>query len=226
MVAPVELVRELLAYRDMNIVSARDWGMITGLLAGGSIAFPVLTPFAVGSLVAAAVQRVRRLRAKKAVTGIEVPPPAIAMGATAVAGIARKLRMCISSLHGDDVLVEHAVIRDRDGVVLRRTESAPFWLEREGQPPVMIVGAMRRIGLCSGSFVDVERGDAVLARMGIPRDFAISGSLQIAAIAEATKVSVLGVLEDEIVAEAAFHRDGGQVPVMRGRPGMPLLVSY
>src|SRR5438067_906740 len=213
MVAPVALVRELLAYRDMKIVSARDWGMITGLLAGGSIAFPVLTPLAVGSLVAAAVQKARQLRAKKAVAGIAMPPPVIANGATAVSGIARKLRACVASLRGgDDVLAEHAEIRDREGVILRRTESAPFWLERDGEPPVMIAGAMRRIGHVAGRIVDVERGDEVLARMGIPGDFAIAGALEIASIAEATHVVVLGALEDEIVPEAAFHRDGGQIP--------------
>jgi len=226
MVAPVQLVRELLAYRDMKIVSARDWGMITGLLAGASIAFPVLTPFVVGSLVAATVQKARRMKAKKAVTGIEVPAPVIAMGATAVSGIARKMKACIASLDGNDVLAEHAEIRDGDGVILRRSAGAPFWLDRDGEPPVMVVGAMRRIGHLPGHVREIERGDEVLARMGIPKDFAISGELEIASIAEAMRVTVLGALEDEIIAEAAFHRDGGQVPVMRGRPGMPLLVSY
>jgi len=227
MVAPVALVRELLAYRDMNLVSARDWGMITGLFAGASIAFPVLTPFAAGSLVAAAVQKFRQLRAKKAVTGIAMPPPVIGLGATAVSGIARKLRACVSSLRGgDDVLAEHAEIRDREGVILRRSEAAPFWLERDGEPRVMIVGAMRRIGHAAGRVIEVERGDEVLRMMGIPKDFAIAGELEIASIAEATRVVVLGAIEDEIVAEAAFHRDGGQVAVMRGRPGAPLLVSY
>ena len=33
MTAPVELVRELLYYRDMRMIDHRDWGLITAFLA-------------------------------------------------------------------------------------------------------------------------------------------------------------------------------------------------
>jgi hypothetical protein len=38
-------------------------------------------------------------------------------------------------------------------------------------------------------------------------------------------VAVTGLVEDEAVAELAFHRDGGRIPVMRGRLGAPVLVE-
>jgi hypothetical protein len=56
--------------------------------------------------------------------------------------------------------------------------------------------------------------------------FAVTGTLERAAIAEATPVVVIGGIDEEAVPDMAFHRDGGRVPVMRGRPGAPLLLSY
>lgn len=52
MTAPVELVRELLYYRDMQIANHRDWAMVTAFLAGSSLAIPVLAPLAIGSPIA------------------------------------------------------------------------------------------------------------------------------------------------------------------------------
>jgi hypothetical protein len=231
MVAPVELVRELLAYRDMKIVSARDLGMITGLLAGASIAFPVLTPVAIGSLIAAGVQKLRGMRMRAAIAGIEPVVPLPPANATAADGVARKLRATIASIEDDSaVLAEHGEIWN-EGLILRRSETAPFWLERQGAPPVLVAGPTRRIGPrrigpLPPSATPIARGDARLARMGVPADFAISGALALTAIREMTPVTIIGALEEESVAEAAFHREGGRVPVMRGRPGAPLLVSY
>ena len=34
-----------------------------------------------------------------------------------------------------------------------------------------------------------------------------------------------GTLEHEPIAELAFHRDGGRIPVMRGQPGAPVLIE-
>ena len=225
MVAPVELVRELLGYRDMKLVTARDWGMITGLIAGASIAFPVLTPVAMGSLVVAGVQKLRALKKRKAIEGIELPPPrtVIDIRVHVVSGVARKLRAAVASIRGDDVLAEHVEIKDKGGgVILRRSESAPFWLERDNEPPVLVAGTSRRVG--GPPVARSPVGDEVLAMLGVP--FAVTGTLERAAIGEATPVVVIGGIEDEAVPDMAFYRDGGQVPVMRGRPGAPLLVSY
>ncbi len=38
-------------------------------------------------------------------------------------------------------------------------------------------------------------------------------------------LAVTGVIEEEATAEMAFHRDGGRIPVMRGRIGAPVLVA-
>ncbi len=72
----------------------------------------------------------------------------------------------------------------------------------------------------------MRRGDPRLVRMGVPADLAISGELEIAMLDERGPVlAVTGVVEDEAVAELAFHRDGGSTPVMRGRPGAPIVVA-
>ena len=39
--APVELVRELLYYRDMSLVGHREWGLVAAFLAGSSFALPI-----------------------------------------------------------------------------------------------------------------------------------------------------------------------------------------
>jgi hypothetical protein len=38
-------------------------------------------------------------------------------------------------------------------------------------------------------------------------------------------LSITGPVEDEAVAELAFHRDNGRIPVMRGRAGAPILIE-
>ena len=62
--------------------------------------------------------------------------------------------------------------------------------------------------------------------MGVPGDLAVSGELEISSVtADGAGLAVTGVIEQEAVAELAFHRDGGRVPVMRGRVGAPVLVE-
>ena len=227
MTAPVELVRELLYYRDMKMVRGRDWGMITALIAGTSIAFPVLAPVAVGSMIALAINKLVSLRKRAAIAGIALPPVAAALNATTLYGTPRRFRGTVTSLVDDaPVLLEHAVVRDRAGaVLLRRTEGAPFLLESADRGPVLITGSARLTTL--GSFArEVKRGDPRLHRMGVPDDLALAGELQIATLGQdGPGLAVTGVVEEESVAELAFHRDGGQIPVMRGRIGAPVLVE-
>lgn len=229
--APVELVRELLYYRDMNFLDHRDWGLITAFLAGSSIALPILAPFAVGSIIALGVHKLARARRRRAMAGVVVPPFMTTPGATTVYGVARRFRGTISSLVHDasaPVLVEHAQVKDRYGAVLvRRTHAAPFLLEVHDRGPVLITGVTRVLAASIlAQRTRVVRGDPRLEKMGVPGDFGITGDLEIASIiADGPALAVTGVLEDEAVAELAFHRDGGHIPVMRGKIGAPVLVE-
>jgi len=228
MTAPVELVRELLYYRDMRMIDRRDWGLITAFLAGSSLALPILAPFAVGSLVALGIDKLRKLRRQRAIAGVTLPAPIPAPGATTLYGVARKFRSTVSSLIAGEVLLEHAMIKDRRGaVLLRRSETTPFLLEVEGRGPVLVTGITRvkPASVLSHRSV-VAHGDPRLSRMGVPSDLAVTGDLEISSIvADGPGLAVTGVLEDESVAELAFHRDGGRIPTMRGRIGAPVIVE-
>jgi hypothetical protein len=229
LIAPVELVRELLYYRDLSLLDHRDWGLLTAFLAGSSLALPLLAPFAVGSLIAFGVHRIRNLRRKRAIAGVAMPPVTAAPGATTLYGVARRFRSTVTSLIDDaPVLLEHAAIKDRTGaVLLRRTEAAPFLLEVEDRGPVLVTGVARvaTASLLAQRLV-VSHGDPRLERMGVPLDLGIAGSLEIATVpVDGPGLAVTGVVEDEAVAEMAFHRDGGRIPVMRGRVGAPVLIE-
>jgi hypothetical protein len=223
MTAPVELVRELLYYRDMQLVNKRDWGLVTAFLAGSSLALPILAPFAVGSLLALGAAKLRDLRRRQAIAGVSIPLTPPAAGATTVYGTARRFRGTVR----DAVLLEHVAIRDRHGaVLLRRTEARPFFLETS-RGPILVAGAARVV---PPSFVAersrVRRDDARLREMGVPVDFAVAGDLEVAHVTDgADMLAVTGMLADETIAELAFHRDGGSIPVMRGVAGAPLLVE-
>lgn len=232
MVAPVELVRELLQYRDMNMVDGRDWAFITAMIAGGSIAFPVIAPIAVGSMVLLGISKLRELRMRRVIAGISLPPPPVQTGAQTVIGMPRRFRTAVPSLVDErPVLLEHAMVRDRDGAVLiRRSTGTPFWIEPAHGPPVLVTGAVRLLapGLFGHSPLreTVRRGDRRLARMGVPADLAISGELEVGSLVEdELVVAATGIVEDEAIADLAFHRDGGRTPVMRGRAGAPILVE-
>lgn len=229
MTAPLELVRELLYYRHMRFGNNRDWTMITAFLAGSSLAMPMLAPFAVGSIIALGIHKLGHLRRRRRIVGIELPAAAAAPGSTTLYGVARRFRSTVTSIVDDaPVLVEHAVLRDRDGaVLLRRTEAAPFLLDEGQAGPVLITGVAR---VTSPNILSrrmrVRRGDPRLLRMGVPADLAVAGDLEIATVAaDGPHLAVTGVLGEEAVVDFAFHRDGGRVPVMRGRIGEPVLVE-
>ncbi len=228
MTAPVELVRELLYYRDMRITNHRDWGMITAFVAGGSLAFPVLAPFAMGSVVAYGVHLLRVRARRRGIVGVELPAPHAAPGSRTLYGTARKFRGTVPSILDEaPVLVEHAVVKDAGGsVIVRRTEAAPFLLDVEGEGPVLVTGIARVTPSALSQRMRVRRGDPQLGRMGVPDDLAISGNLEVASIAvDAQQLAVTGLVEEESIADLAFHRDGGRIPVMRGRIGAPVLVA-
>ena len=228
--APLELVRELLYYRDMRLLSHRDWGLITAFLAGSSLALPILAPFAVGSAIVLGFDKLRKARRHRAIAGVVLPPATASPDATTLYGIARRFRGSVKSLVDESpVLLEHAVIRDRRGaVLLRRNEVVPFLLDVEHRGPVLVTGIARMMSSTSllAQRLRVKRGDPRLSKMGVPSDLAVSGDLEVASVtADGPHLSVTGIVEDEAVAELAFHRDGGRIPVMRGRVGAPILVE-
>jgi hypothetical protein len=228
--APLELVRELLYYRDMRLLSHRDWGLVTAFLAGSSLALPILAPFAVGSAMLMGIDKVQKMRRHGTVAGIVLPPATAAPEATTLYGVARRFRGSVPSLVDDSpVLVEHAVIRDKRGaVLLRRSEVVPFLLDIEHRGPVLVMGVARMMSSTRAlaQRLRVKRGDPRLSKMGVPADLAVAGELEVSSVAaDGPHVSITGVLVDEAVAELAFHRDGGRIPVMRGRVGSPILVE-
>ena len=230
MTAPVELVRELLYYRDMSLLDRRDWGLITAFLAGSSLAMPILAPLAIGSMLALGIHKLAdRRRRSHAIEGISMPAPIAAPGATTLYGIARRFRSTVTSLvDAAPALVEHAAIKDHRGaVLLRRTSAAPFLLDVEDRGPVLVTGVTRVVSPnILARRVRVGRGDPRLERIGVPADLAIAGDLEISTVlADGPGLAVTGPIEDEVVGDLAFHRDGGQIPVMRGRIGSPVLVA-
>ena len=229
MTAPVELVRELLYYRDMSVLDRPNWGLITAFLAGSSIALPILAPIAVGSIIALGVHKLGKARKRRAIAGVTVPPMVSTPGATTLYGVARRFRGTVSSLiDSAPVLVEHAQVKDKHGAVLvRRTHATPFLLDVDDKGPVLVTGVTRMMAASIFAHrMRVHRGDPRLEKMGVPGDFGITGSLEISSIfADGPALAVTGVIEDEAVADLAFHRDGGRIPVMRGRVGAPVLVE-
>ena len=133
MTAPVELVRELLYYRDMRMIDHRDWGLITAFLAGSSLALPILAPFALGSLVVLGIDKIRKARRRHAIAGIVLPAPIPAPGATTVYGIARKFRITAEGLRRlDDERASSVAGLERVLVDWDPAEVAEFarWLAR------------------------------------------------------------------------------------------------
>jgi len=232
MVAPVDLVRELLRYRDMRMSSGRDWAFITALIAGGSIAFPVLAPIALGSMTVLGINKLRELPRQRAIAAIEMPLPPTPAAAGTQHGLRTKFRGLVGSFVGDrEVLLEHAVVTDRDGgVLIRRSTSTSFLLDRGDAGPLLVTGALRLVapGLFGSEplIEPIGGSDARLRRMGVPADLAIAGTLAVSSLVESElSIAVTGHVEEETVAELAFHRDGGRIPVMRGRAGAPVIVE-
>lgn len=229
MTAPVELVRELLYYRDVSALGRRDWGFVTAFLAGSSIALPALAPLAIGSMVALGLHRLHTARRRRAIAGVTIPPMATTPGATTLYGVARRFRGTVSSLiDSAPVLVEHAQVKDKHGSVLvRRTHATAFLLDALDRGPVLVTGITRMMAASIfARRVRVRRGDPRLEKMGVPDELGIAGDLEIASIAaDGPALAVTGLIEDEAVADLAFHRDGGRIPVMRGRIGAPVLVE-
>jgi hypothetical protein len=245
MVAPIPLVRDLLRYRDMRLAAERDLGMITALIAVGSVPFPVLTPFALISLAALAVRvplrrRRARIEAQQDVSPVmpaaALPPP----GAVTRVGVVRPLYGCAvgSFLDQKPMVVEDVALASTGalgGTLFRATRSAPFLLELDGDDaeaqagPVVVTGVVRWLpGAAIGMRrVRVQRSDGVLARLGLPEDLRVEAELVVDGVSpdSAARVDVSGVIVEEHVPELAMFREGATVRVMRGEPGKPVLIA-
>jgi len=218
MVAPVELVRELLHYRDMRFVK-REWGMIAAFLAGSSLWMPILAPFAGASLIALGLSKWRATRRRVDIVGVSADLPVPLPAATTVFGVARRFRS------GGDVLLSHASVRDdKGGVLVRRTTAQPFLLEAD-DGAILVTGAVRvRAPSFVASRAVVKRSE--LRAMGLPDDFWLSGQLETSELrVDAEHVAVTGVVAEEAVPELAFARSGGTTRVLRGTPGAPVIIS-
>ncbi|MEO8552178.1 MAG: hypothetical protein ABI678_19505 [Kofleriaceae bacterium] len=213
-------------------------GLITALLAGSSIALPLLAPVAVSSIVALVIAKLANARTS-AIAGVELAPPPALKEASTLFGVARKFRATVTSLvDASPLLVEHVTILSRQGttrqgrqrrspsVLLRRIEHAPFLLDLIDGGTVLVDGVVHVRASLNAHRLWVKRGDALLAKLGVPADLAIAGPVEINSVAEDGPVlAVTGVVEDEAVPELAFHRDGGQTRVMRGRAGAPIILE-
>jgi hypothetical protein len=235
-VAPADLVRDLLAYRDLSLAAERDLGLITALLAGGSIAIPILFPFMLVSLGALAVRvPVRRLRARAhaehRVEPIRVPPPTAAARAIAIAGEARRFRggTVQSRWDGAPVIAEEIAIETADGVIVRHAASAPFFVDAGGER-VLIRGHVRLMAEPDWTVGGrkIRAGDALPYELGLPRDLRVRGIARRTRLTEtaiASPVIAIGVESFEALPEHASLRDGGQTRVLVGEPGTPVLIA-
>jgi hypothetical protein len=233
-VAPADLVRDLLAYRDLSLAGERDLGLITALLAGGSIAVPILFPFMLVSLGALVVRLpLRRLRnrakAEQRVAPIRLPPPIASPRAVAVAGAVRRFRgnTVRSCWDGADVIAEEIAIDESDGVVIRHAIAAPFFVDA-GDERVLVRGHVRLSvappWTISGG--DIGAGDALPYVLGLPPGLRVRGVARRTRLDEAAGgVIAIGVETYEALPEHAALRDNGITRVLIGEPGAPVLIA-
>ena len=236
-VAPAELVRDLLTYRDLSLSAERDLGLITALLAGGSIAVPILLPFALVSLGALAVRvPLRRLRARRhaehRVAAIRIPPPAAPARAVSVSGTVRAFRggTIRSIWDGAPVLAEEVVIEVGDGVLLRHAAAAPFFVERDRGERVLVRGPIRLAAepRWTEGGRRVRAADALPRAMGLPRGLRLRGVARRTRLIEGRPSAVAiatGLESTEALPEHAGPREGGTTRILQGAPGAPVLVG-
>jgi hypothetical protein len=58
----------------MKMGTGRDWAFITAMIAGASIPFPMLAPFALGGMIVLGVRKIGDLLRRKTIAGV-VPWP-------------------------------------------------------------------------------------------------------------------------------------------------------
>lgn len=232
-VAPADLVRELLVYRDLSLAAERDLGLITALLAGGSIAMPILFPFALFSLGALAVRApFRRLRARAQaehrVEPIRLPPPVAAARSVAVEGAPRRFRngTVRSRWDGADVLAEEIAIETADGVIVRHASAAPFFVDAGGER-VLVRGHVRLSVAAAWTIGGraIDPTDALPYELGLPHDLRVRGVARRTRLVEGARVIAIGPQSFEALPEHAALRSAGVTRVLVGEAGAPVLIA-
>lgn len=231
MVAPLAGLRELMSYRDMNIVAERDMWMITALLAGGSIVMPFLLPVSLLTLGASAVQarRRRRLRSEQPIAAIAEIRALPAPSAITVQGPARPLRTPVRRpWDGGATIAAELAVRWVGGLFLRATASAPFVLDTE-HGAVIVTGVIRfappLLKYRVASPPETGGDEPRLAALGVPPDWRFAGIIHVDEVTDRAVVRVTGVANEEPVPERSSYRDGGVALVMRGTVVSPVLLE-
>jgi hypothetical protein len=232
-VAPADLVRDLLAYRDLSLAAERDLGLITALLAGGSIAMPILFPFALVSLGALAVRApFRRLRARaqaeRRVEAIPLPPMVAPASSVAIEGAPRRFRngTVRSVWDGARVLAEEIAIETGEGVIVRHAIAAPFFVECEGER-VLVRGHVRLSIAAAWTIGDrtIDVADALPYELGLPHDIRVRGVARRTRLVEGSRLIAIGPQSFEALPEHAGLRSAGTTRVLVGEPGAPILIA-
>ena len=231
MVAPLAGLRELMSYRDMNLVAERDMWMITALLAGGSIVMPFLLPVSLLTLGASAVQarRRRRLRSEQPIAAIAEVRAAPAPGSITVSGPARPLRAPVRRpWDGGTTIAAELAVRWVGGLFLRATAAAPFVVDTE-QGAVIVTGVVRfappMLKYRVTSPPETGGNDPRLAALGVPAAWRFAGIIHVDEVLDRAVVRVTGLAHEEPVPERSSYRDGGVALVMRGNAASPVLLE-
>ncbi len=231
MVMPIGGQRDLLSYRDMNLVAERDLWMISALLAGGSIMMPFLMPAAAVTLGAAALRSLRKrlARAEPPIAAIADVRPRVAAGAVAVRGVAHALRApARRAWDGGTCIAVELAVRSVEGLFLRATAVAPFVVGAEGGD-VVVLGVVRfappsiRYRLTAPP--EITGAEPRLAALGIPAAWRFAGLLHVDEVADGAMVRVTGSITEELVPALASYRDGGVARVMRGTVSAPVVLE-
>jgi hypothetical protein len=145
--------------------------------------------------------------------------------AETIEGIAHRLTETVPSLvDGSHVLAEQLIIRTKAGVIFRKTSSARFLVELVGGERVVIEPGVLRIAT-SATTGPIAKDDARYDTLGIPAPLRVTGELIASCVREGDRVSVTGETSVEMAQELAFHRDAGEVRLMRGRSGAVVAVK-
>lgn len=201
-------------------------GAVTGMSVLGVLGYPLLLiPAVAGSVVLTAgfvTAAVRRRRTS--VVPVPLYPAVTSAGAETRSGIAHKLIETVTSI-GDrvPVLAQEVTVQSRGGVFFRTGRTAPFSVELDDGATIVIAGVVRIA--TRTAIVRVRADDPRLAELGIPRELGVSGKLHTCSVRDGDRVTVTGELSREVMRELAFHRDGGEASVMRGRSRAVVIVG-